>query len=57
MGNTDIATIRSLGLGMVRVDIIAGTAQAKPDNNGIKERPDSPTFESKLSNKKAARGR
>lgn len=57
MGSTAIATKRSLWLGMVRVDITAGTAQAKPDSSGINERPDSPTFANKLSNKNAARGK
>ncbi len=52
-----IVTRRSRQWVMVRVAMIPGTAQAKLDSSGMKERPDKPTVPMTRSSKKAARGR
>ena len=52
-----MVTSRSRQWVMERVAITPGTAQAKLDNSGMNERPDSPTVPITRSSKKAARGR
>ncbi len=42
---------------ILRVAIMPGIAQAKLDNNGIKERPLKPALNINLSSKNAARGK
>ena len=52
-----IVTSRSRQCVMVRVAMMPGTAQAKLDKSGMKERPDRPTLPITRSSRKAARGR
>ena len=52
-----IVASRSRRFGMVRVAMMPGTAQAKLDKSGMKERPDRPTLPITRSSRKAARGR
>ncbi|MNV86075.1 hypothetical protein D3C71_1800790 [compost metagenome] len=52
-----MVTSRSRQSVMDRVAITPGTAQAKLDNSGIKDRPDKPTVPITRSSKNAARGR
>ena len=42
---------------MVRVAMMPGTAQAKLESSGMKDRPDRPTVPMRRSMRKAARGR
>ena len=56
-GAIRMVTSRSRGLAMVRAAMMPGTAQAKLDSSGMKERPDRPTPPISRSSKKAARGR
>ena len=44
---------RSRSLGRVRVDITAGTVQPKPTMRGTMDRPERPSFRSRVSMKKA----
>ncbi len=52
-----MVTRRSRQLVMERVAMMPGTAQAKLDSSGMKERPDRPTLPMMRSSMKAARGR
>ena len=57
MGASRIVAMRSRTLGMVRVAMIPGIAQAYEDSSGMKDRPDNPTLPMSRSSRKAARGR
>ena len=52
-----MVTSRSRGSWMVRADMTAGTAQAKLESSGMKALPERPVRDSRLSSRKAARGR
>ena len=56
-GAARIVAMRSRRLGMTRVAMMAGTAQAKLDSIGITDWPESPTPRMTRSIRKAARAR